>query len=225
MRLAMTMASYAYDANRCATLARTLPSLARTNVADLEKPVLWLTYKPALFDYAPYIEMLSRKFDFVIGVDPPDLQLPEYSHYTGWHFTLHAMAIRKVFGDYPDVTHVVLLWDDFVYNPEWLRELAKLIERHPDGIAWSIYRSSYTLHHRIIGGDGNDVLMTMHDGVGCVTKEEFFAGLDKAGCDDCGHAIIRPGNRWATKRDYCQNLCRHLYCADVDCAIDFVGEE
>jgi hypothetical protein len=224
MRLAMTMVSYAYDGTRCDALARSLPSLARTNVIDLEKPVLRITYKPALFDYTSYFEVLKQTFDLEVGVDPPDLQWPEYSHYSRWCSKLQGMAIRKVFEEYHDVTHVALLWDDFIYNPEWLRELAKLIERHPDGIAWSVYRSSYTSFHRIIGGDGNDVLMTMHDGVGCVTKEEFFAGLDRAGSDDCEHAARRPGNRWATKRDYCQNLCRHSFCADVDCAIDFVGE-
>jgi hypothetical protein len=114
-----------------------------------------------------------------------------------------------------------------------------LIERHPDGIAWSVYRSRYTRHHRIIGGDGTDVLMTMHDGVGAVTREEWLEykkhhnGYDfqvpptwpgGGSTPDIHHSCARPGNRWATSRDYLENLGRHQGIEQYDCAIDFVGE-
>ena len=76
--------------------------------------------------------------------------------------------------------------------------------------------------------------MTMHDGIGCVTREEwleyakFHNGHDfycSDGCTpDIHHAEQRPGERWATPRDYMENLGRHRGIESVDCAIDFVGE-
>lgn len=224
MRFGITFTTFVYGEERKAIVARALNSLQRTNVTGLVKPVMKITYGPSNFDYTPYIEKLGRKFEVTAAPDPPYMQKPDTGHLMGQE------AAIRLLKEYSDVTHVVFLWDDQIYNPDWLRQLAKLIERHPDGVAWAVYRSAYTDYHRIIGGDGTDVLMTMHDGIGCVTREEWESFVAEHGfvwAPDISHAGMRPGNRWATKRDYMENIGRHYDrgIGDVDGAIDFVGEE
>lgn len=223
MRFGLSICSYVYNDERAEIVKRTLASLGRTNLTDLEKPVLRVTYSPTSFDYVPFFVQLNDKFNLGMAIDPP-----EVTH----TFKIYLDAGSKLLREHQDVTHLVFLWDDFIYNPEWLRELSKLIERHSDAVAWSVYRSAYTEFHRITGGDGVDVTMTMHDGMGCVTREEWleFERLDNGATNgwsvgpDTKHASLRPGNRWATSRDYMQNICPHKGIETVDCAIDFVGE-
>jgi hypothetical protein len=226
MRFGLELVSHVYDAQRVELATRSFNSLAKTNILGLDKPVLQLTYKPASFNYDPFVEKLKEKFEVNVLMDP--LGMPSgMANFC----PVCEDGVMKILDQHQDVTHVDFLWDDFVYNPEWLQELAKLIERHPvDTMAWSVYRSAYTAYHRIIGGDGVDVLMTMHDGIGCMTREEFGAYMASgwAPCPDIDHASRRPGNRWATSRDYKQNIGKspsHAHFAEYDCAIDFVGEE
>ncbi len=137
----------------------------------------------------------------------------------------------KILDEHPEVTHVVHLADDRIYNPNWLIELKKLIERHPEAKAWNVFRSAYTDYHRIIGGDGRDVLMTMHDSIGCTTGEEWKSFIREhgyVGAPDIDHARLRPGERWATSKDYMDihELGRHYDrgIGHLDRAINFVGE-
>ena len=225
MRFGLSLISFVYNPERAVVVSRALQSLARTITYGLGRPILDISCGPSEFDYESYRKMLSVSFDVRILPDPPEVQKPDVGHITA------LAAAMRLLRDYPDVTHVCCLVDDYVYNPAWMERLSALIQRHPvDTRAWSVFRSRYTDYHRIIGGDGTDVLMSMHDSIGCVARVEMqeFCALN---CDhqapDVTHAHRRPGNRWATSRDYMENIARHYDrgIGDVDCAIDFVGEE
>jgi hypothetical protein len=221
MRFGLAFVTYVYTPDRVAMTKHALTSLAKTNVTGLEKPVVRISYRPSEFRYEDYFDMLKEKFEVTCVPDSPECNSMVYA--------VEDAGLR-IADEHPDVTHVVHLCDDRIYNPEWLIQLKGLIERHPDGLAWSVFRSAYTDFHRIIGGDGTDVLMTMHDAIGCTTAEEwrnFIKTYGYVGCPDIAHAQLRPGNRWATGRDYMENIGRHYDrgIGDVDCAIDFVGEE
>src|SRR5262245_13660890 len=58
------------------------------------------------------------------------------------------------------ITHVILIADDMIYHKNWYIETKNIIERHPNALAWSTYRSAHTRHHRTIGRDGSDHLVT-----------------------------------------------------------------
>ncbi len=227
MRLGFAIVSYVYNAERLAIANRSFNSLAKTNVQGLVRPVLQIMYNPkSLLMYGDVFDVLT----------------PAWEVYTDADTTVGFNALVSAAGDHlikehEDITHIGFLWDDFVYNSEWLQELNSLIKRHPEAKAWSIYRSSYTRHHRIIGGDKTDVLMTMHDGIGTMTREEWIEyGASQrtdftcpesmgGGCTiDIHHAYERSGERWATSRDYCENLGVHSFLGRQDQAIDFVGE-
>jgi|HubBroStandDraft_5_1064220.scaffolds.fasta_scaffold00774_5 hypothetical protein len=223
MRFGLALPSFAYDDERVKIIDWTLRSLAKTNVEGLERPVLDITHGVSAFSYEPYMGALSQKFEARTLPDPPDIRKPDRMHYI-----VTASALRLL-NDHPDVTHICCLVDDYIYNPEWLHQLEALIARHPtETRAWSVFRSRYTEYHRIVGGDGVDVLMSMHDSIGCMTREEMFEFCKNGyvAAPDIGHAQQRPGPRWATSRDYMENVGRHVAMgiADVDCAIDFVGE-
>jgi hypothetical protein len=200
----------------------------KTNVSNLEKPALKITYHPSHFDYNYYVDQIKDTWEVSIEEDNLDRQ-------SGWD-ELSSIAADKLLNE-TDITHIGFLPDDFVYNPEWMQQLSFLITRHPEARAWSVYRSNYKLHHRIIGGDGIDVLMTMHDALGTMTRKEWFEyGASSredftsppsmgGGCSiDIHHAFIRPGEYWATSKDYMQNLGVHPGLEGQDCAIEFVGE-
>lgn len=229
MRFGLSLISGVYNKEREAIVTRSLTSLAKTNTQGLERPILWIT-RSIGFDYAPYFDLLVGPFSLIARTDNPRIS---------GAMALAVDNVTDLFTCNNDITHVVVLWDDFIYNSEWLLELYKLIQRHPDGKAWSIYRSRYSRHHQVVGGDGIDVLMSMHDGIGCVTREEWIEyGKYHNGSDfsvppdfpgggntpDIHHAYARPGNRWATSRDYAENIGRHRGIENVDCAINFVGE-
>lgn len=225
MRFGLELLSYVYSAERASVAARSLTSLAKTNTDGLEKPLLQITYRSDIFKYDTYLDMLKDKFEVLPVVDDGS---------TGDLSLLWVQSMDKLLDK--DVTHLTSLFDDFVYNPNWLQQLYQLIERHPYAKGWSVYRSSYTVHHRILGSDGSDVLMSMHDGIGTVTKEEwnayknqhnncFYVDAPGGGCTPDIHlAYVRPGDRWATGRDYMENLGVHKHLGRLDQAIDFVGE-
>jgi hypothetical protein len=226
MKFGLALISFVANSERAKIVTRSLESLARTDINGLDCiPALDISYGESMwFDYKDVGRLFEGRFYLRVLPDPPEVPKPDIMHYSA---TAAAMRLLK---DVQDVTHVVCMVDDYIYNPDWLRQLAALIERHPtDTRAWSVFRSRYTAFHQIVGGDGTDVLMSMHDSMGCMTRQEMteFCRYGYVGTPDCTHAGSRPGNRWATSRDYMENLGRHhnLGIGDVDCAIDFVGEE
>lgn len=222
MKFGMAFVTYVYRPERVAMVRHVLTSLAKTNVDGLEKPVFRISYRPSFFDYNEFVPALSEKFEVYMVTDSPQCNSMQYAHVD---------AGVKILNEHPEVTHVCHLCDDRICNPQWLQETKGLIERHPGARAWSVFRSAYTDFHRIIGGDGIDVLMTMHDALGCTSREEwmqFFSECGYTGEPDCDHAARHPGERWATSRDYMEihPVGRHFDrgIGEVDRAIDFVGE-
>jgi hypothetical protein len=209
-------------------LDRSFSSLIRTNTAGLDVPVLHLVHREPVDFYNDYVAQLKKTWVVVT-----------YSDIPGMH---GINSIFSVFGDNlintTDITHIGFLVDDFIYNPEWLIQLSCLIKRHPDAKAWSVYRSRFTRHHRILHTDDyGDVVMSMHDCIGTMTREEWLeykaSKINDFTCPeelgggntiDIHHAYARKGDRWATGRDYMENLGRHSGIEQYDCAIDFVGE-
>jgi YD repeat-containing protein len=228
VRLGFAMTSYMYNERRTIIARRSFASLCKTNVAGLEKPALQLIYHEPRWLFESYIEELSKTWEVYVEEEKP---IKEKTWETFGVYGAQELLNKT------DITHIGFLADDFVYNPGWMQQLVLLINRHPDGKAWSVYRSGYTRHHRIIGGDGVDVLMTMHDATGTMTRQEwdeYGASTRKdftcppsmgGGCTiDIHHAFIRPGNRWATSKDYWQNIDPHNGIETEDVAIDFIGE-
>lgn len=225
MKFGLVMSAYVGDPARSGITARCLSGLAKT-VAD-EKPTLLIMIRfNEFFDYNPFLEELRKKFNVVVLDDIP-----------GDVNSRDVYMADLLFSQY-DATHVVFLYSDFVFNSQWLSELKNLILRHPSAKAWSVYRSSYTRHHKIVGGDGVDVLMTMHDGLGCLSKEEWndyrelingdYTCPDSMGGGstiDIHHPYKRPGEYWATGKDYWENIGVHSWLGRQDQAIDFVGED
>lgn len=215
MRIGINYISYVYNDGRARMAERSLKSLAKTTTEGLERPHVRISFKPSDFQYYGLASAMGEKFDVSLCPDPP--------HYSSMSYAAMDSAL-KLLAERPDVTHIFHTCDDRLFNPMWLIELVKLIERHPDGVAWNVYRSATTAYHRIVGGDGHDVLMSMHDALGCTTRAEWFKFYECCGYGhalDIMHAQWRPGNRWATNRDYIQNLGVHF---ESDWAIDFVGE-
>ncbi len=214
MRFGINYITSVYNDARKDIVMRTLPSLIKTNVEGLEKPVLRFNHSTS-FDYSLYVEQLQQKFEL-------DMRPDTLSGFTA----ILQDGANTLLEEHPDVTHISFMCDDSLCNSEWLQQLDQLIQRRPDGIAWAVYRSSLTYYHQILGTEGDDVRMSMHDGIGCVTREEWQEYM-KGGfmpCPDIYHASNRPGNRWATGRDYIENLGVHPEYGRLDQAIDFVGE-
>lgn len=228
MKFGMVLISNAYDPARTAIVHQSFKSLSKTDVSDLDRPRMFMMFNRTDFDYTIYTEQWQEKWD--VWCEPDSA--------IGLNALVSASADKMV-RDWPDVTHLVFMYDDFLYNPQWMRQLESLVWRHPNAMAWSVYRSSYERHHKIISVEEStgDVIMTMHDGLGCMTVEEWKAygagqrtdftcpiELGGGSTIDIYHAAARPGERWATGRDYWQNLGVHAYLGRRDMAIDFVGE-
>lgn len=226
MKFGITVLSNIYSLTRAEIAQRSFTSLAKTNMEGLERPTMVLSVTTTAFDYNPYMEMFQEKCNVVVTRDVD----------AGSISNLFVIASDYLLQD-ESITNLIYLPDDFVYNQLWLIELSKLITRHPNATAWAVYRSSYTRHHRIVGGDDKDCLMSCNDAVGCVSREEWieYRKLLKGdfsvpeqfggGCTiDVHHAYARPGERWATTLDYIQNICVHPHLGRQDMAIDFIGE-
>lgn len=229
MKFGMVLISNAYSPARDFIIRRSFDSLSKTDVVGLERPCMLLMFHRTDFDYTVYSEPWSKKWD--VWCEPDTV--------AGLNALVSASG-DKLIRRWEDVTHLVFMYDDFIYNPQWMKQLENLIWRHPDGIAWSVYRSSYERHHKILSEEEStgDVLMTCHDGLGCMTTEEWQVyGASRIADFSCTfavgggstidlyHADSRPGKRWATGRDYWENLGVHKWLGRRDMAIDFVGEQ
>jgi|HubBroStandDraft_5_1064220.scaffolds.fasta_scaffold00774_6 hypothetical protein len=227
MKFGVVLVSKVSNPERASVADRVLRSYARTNIAELERPTMRLVVGHSDFSYAQYVAELQANWDVVLEED---------NNIHGGISSIVARAGDRIVENHPEVTHIVFGYDDLVVNVEWLQQLSGLVQRHPDAKAWSVYRSAYERHHKIVARDdiSGDVLMSMHDGLGCMTIEEWKEyGASKQNGEfpcsdgntiDIHHAEFRPGPRWATSRDYWQNLGVHKGLEGQDQAIDFVGE-
>lgn len=164
--------------------------------------------------------------------------IPQSTEYAGTEQTLAWGTERALMDD--EVTHVVWMGDDALFNPNWLVELANLIRRHPEARSWSVYRSAHVAYHTPIGESLEDIQVRSICGHGMTfSREEWKAwGIDwRAGQAwpvpsggntlDLHHSYHRPGERWVTRRSFVEHTGRTgLHCTPAipEYAIDFVGE-
>jgi hypothetical protein len=232
MKFGLVLISWVYSESRAEIVKRVLDSIAKTDVIGLSA-VMSLTFRES--EFMPNSEYQR----FASGIGLPVMVWQDSEFGVVGQPMISSYSASKLLEADEEITHLVFMYDDLIVNAGWLQKLAGLVERHPGARAWSVYRSRFTQCHRIIGGDDVDVLMTMHDGIGCVSREEWKeyrptvkpcvgrseTTLVEGGHSfDVHHATTRPGERWATSRDYWNNLAPHEFCSAVDCAIDFVGE-
>lgn len=224
MNLGLNLVSYIYNEQRKEYAERSFASLVKTKL-DLKDKVfgMYFTYKVSniTFDYKSWIfkfpfsrTLTAEQPEWINGLDPVVI----------W-------TTDQMFRHHPEVTHVCLLTDDVLYNPDWLTALIMLIERRPNAKAWSVYRSSYTRHHRTVktqgwmylpGPGGTDIQVTSIAGIGTVSRREWeeyapnwrlghggFAVPEHLGGGntvDLHHAYARPGERWTTENSYWQHI-------------------
>lgn len=245
MRLGFIMLSHVCTPERDALVKWSFDSLSKTSVDGLERPMMVLLNTSSGFDYDLYLERWEKKWDVKIAKDVEAIGMRRLVnlHVAGVDEVLKHQRLNnlQVIGadevlKNQDVTHIYFMHDDFIYNPDWLRQLIDLIGRHQGALAWSVYRSSFEQFHRIIGGDGLDVLMSAHDGIGAMTREAWLEYQTAAAGDygvpgfgevcsmDVHYSYFYPGDRWATSRDWIQNIGVHDGFGRSDQAIDFVGE-
>jgi hypothetical protein len=106
--------------------------------------------------------------------------------------------------------------DDAQFHPEWLIQLLALRERHPDAVAWSVYRSNHERFHAPLVFEDEDVLVRSICGHGLTmsAREWVEWGIDwkkgywtGGGGDtlDLVHAEQRAGKRWVTRKSYVEH--------------------
>lgn len=228
MKFGMVLISNAYSPARGTIAKWSFDSLSKTDVEGLSRPRMALMVKPSRFDYKHYTDMWSKKWDVEMVPD------------AGAKLNILVLTTANVLIRHEDVTHLVFMYDDFLFNSQWMHQLENLIWRHPNAIAWSVYRSSYNRHHKIVSIEENtgDTVMTCHDGLGCLTVAEwraygvgpqtdFSCTMHVGGGNtiDLHHADTRRGERWATGKDYWQNLGVHPWLGRRDMALEFIGEK
>ena len=231
MKFGIVLPHWSYNPQRLIWSEHSFASLARTNIEGLDtKPVLYIVLKHASGDDVA-IPKVELPFTTTVLVRPSESMGPDSANSWGWY----EICERE-----PDVTHLLMVTNDSVYNPDWLRQLEALVKRRPGARAWSVYRSRYVHHHKNLFEEGNDVSVRSINMLGCITKEEWLDwGLDwhvgsfhvptpEGGCTmDLYHACSRPGMRWVTKRSYIENIATtgaHMTPDLPEFAVDFVGE-
>lgn len=223
MKFGIVIPSYLYNAERVAWARRSFASLRHT-LPPSEPPVPLVVTKPG---DVPIEQVLGEaNLMTLVTEQPRDAQNACAALAWGFDHMLER---------HPDVTHVLFVGDDFVYNPAWLQQQEALISRHPDARSWYVYRSSNERHHRTIYDDGKDVLVTNISGPGCFSRSEWYDwGIRYQdfprpdGCTlDVLHGRERPGDRWVTRSSYVQQIGvrgMHNNAGECDEALEFVGE-
>jgi len=179
--------------------------------------------------YEPYLELLKQRFHLMVKTDE-GLEGTEQTLAFGTQWLLDNFS----------VDYVTWMGDDALFNSFWLWKLKELIERHPNAVSWSVYRSAYEWIHKTLKEDGEDILVRSICGHGLTfSREEWKTwGIDwhkKAWWAPAGdtldlvHVAERQGERWVTKRSYIQHTSPHegTHCtaATPEFAREFVAEE
>jgi len=122
-------------------------------------------------------------------------------------------------------------------NPAWLYALIRLIERHPDAMAWSVYRSAHVKYHAPIREEGDDIEVRSLCGHGMTISRQKWLdwGINWVhgawNCPsgdtlDLQYAHVKPGERWCTKVsyiDHCAKVGVHQQVGMPEYGLDFAG--
>lgn len=227
MKFAFVMPCWPRTEERIRLANECFASLLRTESIGTT-PILFLLWKPGPYVYP--LEALRKKFWTIYwqqahegrileGVDQP---------------AVYGMGVAVEYG----ADYLVILGEDTLFHPQWLRRLVDLIERHPEARAWSVYRSAHVAIHRTLEERGNDVLVRSINGNGlCVSAVEWHAwglhwtqGTKWPSPDgttmDMHHLTARPGERWVTKESYLEHTGRtgaHAHPGVPEYAQNFLG--
>jgi hypothetical protein len=225
MRFGIVLPCHIFADYREANAGRSFDSLAMTSIEGLLRPVLLFVMKPGERTESIVGAHHFPQFDRVPAYQPENAKDVDAAVAYGFEYLVAGM---------PFLTHILHVCDDFVYNPNWLIELQGLIERHPDGIAWSVYRSGYKANHWTMSEHGDDLKVNSISSTGAITAEEWRSwGIDYRSFPrdsmtlDILHGRQRTGDRWVTRKSYVQQLIGqgvHSNPACPDQSLEFVGE-
>jgi hypothetical protein len=235
MKFGIVLPTFVYNEERQKLATAAFVSLEKT-IFKLDKPVLFIVEKDNSF--SKYINKTSIENVFELEV----FKQPE--NISGTEQTL-AVGTDEVLSKFPKVTHTIWMGDDALFHPEWLLQLESLIDRHNNGISWSVYRSAHVTYHKTIDENTyeHDVLVKSICGHGLtITREEWktwnvnsYINTNSVvdwsvppGGDtlDLHHAYFRHGERWVTKCSYIQHTGTsgvHVTPDIPEYAINFIG--
>jgi len=205
MRLGIVLPSWMYNSQREVFTKAALQSLAKTKPLTEKTDLLLLVKKGTDANYDPYLEDLSKNFSLHVRNDE-GLSGTEQTLAYGTTFLFEVL----------NVDYVTWMGDDALFHSEWLHELEKLVDRHPEALAWSVYRSNHERFHAPLEFVGDDVRVRSICGHGFTIafkewKEWGIRWQDGAWCGGGGdtldllHVAMRDGERWVTKKSYVQH--------------------
>jgi hypothetical protein len=227
MKLGIVLPSWFYDERRKEMAVNTFSSLGRTKSFLGRPDILMIVKEETIEQYVELVRPLEEVFEVTLQVD---------TGLTGTEQPL-AFGTEWLFGN-RGVDYVTWMGDDALFHPEWLVQLVELIERHPDAIAWSVYRSNHEKFHAPLEFVREDVLVKSICGHGLTLgKNEWstwgvrwedhgWAGVEKMTLDLL-HAQERNGARWVTKKSYVEHTGwrqgRHCTGCEEEYAKEFQG--
>jgi len=224
----VVLPTYIYDQERARLAKLCFESLLKTEVNELGR--------------VPLLLLMTRKGE--IG-----FQYPELADYKNWLPIVigDPAGINGVDGTLcygttmlfeMGVDYVTWMGDDSLFHPRWLVELKGVIERHPDALSWSCYRSANVKTHENLRTDEHGDVMVSSIGYGMTfPKREWFDSEISKQTDwtspqgdtmDLWHAWKRPGERWVTKQSWIEHTGRFgVHCRPEvpEWAVDFQGIE
>lgn len=225
MTMGIILPSCIYDKYRVANAKKAFDALVKTDTAPFWiVPRLHLLLKMGVeFDYP--IADLKKKFNVTVETDPAGV--------SGVEQTL-AYGTTQLFKE--NVDYVTWIQDDTLVHPQWLVQLDKLIRRHPEAKAWSIYRSANVKTHKLIDVDANgDVLVQSIGHAMTLSKKEWREWnvpwqliKDNSITMDLVHPCSRPGERWVTGVSWANHIGKqgvHMRPMIPEYAINFQGAE
>ena len=228
MQFGVALPSFISDPERQRLAKLCFASLLKTDVRPLSrKPMLLLMVRRGeiVFDY-PKIEAMSEDWTPIVINDPSGIQGVEKSLAYG------TSKLVEMGCDY-----VTWMGNDSLFHPRWLLELKGVIERHPDAVAWSCYRSANVKTHVNLEERDGDVSVTSIGYGMTFSKQEWLDSKIATQPDwnspygdtmDLWHMWKRPGERWVTGKSWIEHTGRwgeHCRPEVPEWAIDFQGIE
>lgn len=169
MRFGIVLPTWLYNAERHRLARPCFSSLARTRCPS-NSPYLLILHKES-WDHDSFgFNLGSHDDGYAVALGPFRVYgLPEPPLVSGTEQTL-AYGTEKIL-EFPEVSHVVWMGDDALFNPHWLIALEALVSRHPDAVAWSVYHSAYQHVHK-------DLEEQRHDGLSLDWENQLRAAID-----------------------------------------------